>query len=176
MNTKPFCAVLALAAGFLLNGCQCKPAAGPGVTANDITVTFKDPEKFTDVRETMGGPTVQGYLDILADHLKKKAPAFLQTGQKLAVTFNDIDLAGDFQSGSRGDMLYVRIIKSIYRPRMDLNFEVRDSGGKVVKAGQRVVQNLTYQLDEPNPALSTEEPLYYDKLLLTRWLEEEFKP
>jgi hypothetical protein len=162
------------AVSFLLNGCQSTPVVSNGVTAAAITVTFKDSDKFTDVRDTMGGQTVPRYLDILSDHLKKTAPAFLQSGQKLAVTFNDIDLAGDFLPGPRAGAQDIRIIKPIYRPRMELNFEVRDASDKVVKDGPRTLIDLNFQFDSTNIMVRGNEELAYDKLLLTHWLEKEF--
>ena len=170
---NPRC-LLFLALGSLLAGCQTTPAVNNHVTAADVTVVFQDSDKFTDVRDSMGGPTNQAYLDILSKYLKEKAPARLQAGQKLTVTFTDIDLAGDFLPGRQPGFDRVRIIKAIYIPRMKLSFQVVDASSKVVKEGQRSLSNMNFQ-EEGLPFRSSSEELYYDRELLNRWLSTEFK-
>ena len=165
--------LLPLTLGALLVGSQATAALSNHAAAADVTVVFQDSDKFTDARDSMGGQTNQAYLDILGKHLKEKASARLPAGQKLAVTFTDIDLAGDFLPGPRPGFDRVRIIKSIYIPRMKLSFQVLDATGKVVKEGQRSLSNLNFQ-EEANPIRLSEE-LYYDKELLSRWLSSEFR-
>ena len=169
---NPRC-LLSLALGSLLVGCQTTAAVNNHVTAADVTVVFQDSDNFTDVRNSMGGPTNQAYLDILSKHLKENAPARLQAGQKLTVTFTDIDLAGEFLPSSRPGFDHVRIIKAIYIPRMKLSFQVLDVSGKVVKEGQRSLSNLNFQ--DEGIAFRSSDELYYDKELLSRWLSAEFK-
>ena len=165
--------LLPLTLGVLLAGGPATAAVSNHATVADVTVVFQDSDRFTDVRDSMGGLTNQGYLDILGKHLKEKAAARLPAGQKLTVTFTDIDLAGDFLPGPQPGFDRVRIIKSIYIPRMKLSFQVLDATGKVVKEGQRSLSNLNFQ-EEANPIRLSEE-LYYDKELLSRWLSSEFK-
>ncbi len=159
----------------LLAGCETAPKVENGVTASDITVNFPNSDKYTEARESMNGPTSEYYLGILRDDLKERAPQYLQKGQKLTVTFNDIDLAGDFLPSGRPDSDRIRIIKPIYRPRMDINFSVTGADGKVVKEGQRTLMNLDYQLDSAVNQTTGQRPLFYDKELLKRWLQDEFK-
>jgi hypothetical protein len=161
--------------GALLAGCETAPKVVNGVTAADITINFPHSDKYTECREEMNGATSEYYLGILRDHLKERAPQYLQKGQKLTVTFNDIDLAGDFLPSGRPDADRIRIIKPIYRPRMDLNFSVTGADGKVVKEGQRTLMNLDYQLDSAVNTTTGNRPLFYDKELLTRWLQDEFR-
>lgn len=163
--------------GVLLTGCESTttPKVDNGVTAADITVNFPNSDKYTECRESMNGPTSEYYLKELESHLKERAPQFLQKGQKLTVTFNDIDLAGDFIPSGRADSDRIRIVKSIYRPRMDINFSVTGADGKVVKEGQRTLMNLDYQMDSTINMTTGNQPLFYDKQQLTRWLQSEFK-
>lgn len=164
--------------GALLTGCESQstaPKIANGVTAADITVNFPNSDKYTECRESMNGPTSEYYLGLLRDHLKDKAPQYLQKGEKLTVTFNDIDLAGDFLPSGRPDSDRIRIIKAIYRPRMDINFQVVGADGKVVKEGQRTLMNLDYQMDSALQQTTGNPPLFYDKRVLTLWLDNEFK-
>jgi hypothetical protein len=163
--------------GALLTGCESTttPKVDNNVTAADITVNFPNSDKYTECRESMSGPTSTYYLDLLRDHLKERAPQYLQRGQKLTVTFNDIDLAGDFVPSGRADSDRIRIVKTIYRPRMDINFTLTGADGAVVKEGQRTLMNLDYQMDSTMNMTTGNQPLFYDKQQLTRWLQNEFK-
>lgn len=159
------------AAALLAGGCQTLSTA-PTVPSENITVNFEQPDKFTDARENFGGFTSESYLGILREHVQRTAGYRLQAGQKLEVTFTDIDLAGDFLPGRAG-LDDVRVVKEIYFPRMTLNFRLLDAQGAVLKEGTRTLRNVNF-LNEIGP-LSRNESLGYDKQLLTQWLTDEFK-
>ena len=159
-----------LLAAVLATGSLC--AADAEKKASNVTVTFHESEKFTDARSSFNSETDEHYLKTLSAHLQKTASRLLPAGQKLEVTINDIDLAGDFIPGrlSAND---VRVIKEIYIPRVKLSFKVLDADGKVVKEGDRKLSDLNFMM---NPGLVDRgEPLFYDKALLTDWVNKEFK-
>lgn len=158
-----------LIAGLLLAGCTT-PTATNGVTAADITVEFQNPDNFRDVRDSLGGSTDENALAALRTWLQENAPAHLSAGQKLRVTFTDIDLAGDFLPGANVDR--VRIIRSVYIPRMELSFAVTDAGGQVVKQGTRTLTNLDFQAT--GRRIGSDQSFFYDKMLLEDWLRKEF--
>lgn len=168
MNIHPACPLLL--AGLLLAGCTT-PASSNGVVAADITVEFQNPDDFRDVRDSLGGSTDQNALAALRAWLQDHAPARLAAGQKLHVTFTDIDLAGDFLPGSNVDR--VRIIRSVYIPRMEFTFAVTDAAGQVVKQGTRTLTNLDFQTT--GRRIGFDQPFYYDKMLLEDWLRKEFR-
>lgn len=159
-----------LIAGLLLAGCTT-PTTPNGVTAADITVEFRNPDDFRDVRDALGGSTDQNALATLRTWLQENAPARLAAGQKLHVTFNDIDLAGDFLPGANVDR--VRIIRSVYIPRMELSFAVTDAAGQVVKEGTRTLTNLDFQ--NTGRRIGSDQAFFYDTQLLEDWLRKEFK-
>jgi hypothetical protein len=158
-----------LAVGLLLSGCTT-PTAPNGVAAQDITVEFQNPDNFRDARDSLGGFTDQNALEALRTCLQENAPARLAAGQKLRVTFTDIDLAGDFLPGSSVDR--VRIIRSIYIPRMELSFALTDAAGQVVKEGKRTLTNLDFQ--NTGRRIGSDQPFFYDRQLLEEWLRKEF--
>ncbi|MEO6993603.1 MAG: DUF3016 domain-containing protein, partial [Lacunisphaera sp.] len=110
------------------------------------------------------------YLDELAKHLQNEAARRMTAGEKLTVTFTDIDLAGDILPGSIND---IRVIKEIYTPKMDLSFKLVDSAGAVIKEGVRHLTDLSY-MQTITPLIGQNEPLRYDKALLTNWVSKEF--
>lgn len=137
-----------------------------------VSVSFHESDKFTDACSEFGGETSKEYLDILAKHLKSSAPRLLAPGHNLEVTFTDIDLAGDFNP-TNANARDIRIIRDIYIPRMKLTFRLIDETGHVVKDGERRLSDLNFMNNIG--IVGRNEPLFYDKALLTDWLRRELK-
>jgi hypothetical protein len=172
MNTR---LILCLSvAGLLLTGCSTSSLTAPGsVTAADITVEFQNPDGFRDARDSFGGATDEHALATLRAYLQENAPGRLQTGQKLRVTFTDIDLAGDFPGTGGGQFDRVRIIKGIYIPRQEISFTLTDAAGKVLKEGTRVLMDMNFQAAASR--IGSDRAYFYDTMLLEDWLRKEFK-
>src|SRR5512135_2516283 len=113
MKTRQLLALLAglsLVAGFAPRLC-----AAPAANRNNVSVTFQDPDKFTDVRENHSTTTSTYYLDELKACLQETAAPLLGAGQKLVITVTDVDLAGE-NLFNQPDQ--IRIMKEIYSPRV----------------------------------------------------------
>jgi hypothetical protein len=65
------------------------------------------------------------------------------------------------------------VIKEIYTPKMNLHFQLLDSAGAVIKEGDRHLTDLNY-MQTVTPLIRQNEPLRYDKSLLTNWVSKEF--
>ncbi len=136
-------------------------------------VHFFEPEKFTDVRDSyMGDASRTTYLDQIRDHILDKAKLYIPAGQHLAVTFNDIDMAGDFEPwrGPRWDD--VRIVKDIYPPTIKLVFRVTDADGNIVKEGKRELRDLAFMMKIS--MTFRDDSVRHEKALLDDWLRSEF--
>jgi hypothetical protein len=139
-----------------------------------VEVVFFEPEKYTDVRDSLNSddPNRTGYLDQLRDYLIEQARYFVPEGQKLQVTFTDIDMAGDFEPWRGPQFDTVRIIKDIYPPRINLTFRLVDAKGNVIKEGKRELKDLAFQMRITSSF--RDDPLRYEKDLLNDWLREDF--
>lgn len=136
-------------------------------------VLFFEPQKFTDVKDSyMGDSERTTYLEQIRDHLLEQAKYYVPEGHKLAVTFTDIDMAGDFEPwrGPRWDD--VRIVKDIYPPRMTLTFRLTDAEGKVVKEGKRELKDLAFMMKITMSF--RDDSVRHEKALLDDWLRAEF--
>ncbi|RXK56008.1 DUF3016 domain-containing protein [Oleiharenicola lentus] len=150
----------------------CSALMAEDAKKESVSVAFHESDKFTDARSSFGGETDKHYLDTLATHLKKSAERRLAPGQKLEVTFTDIDLAGDFVP-TNANAHDVRVIRDIWIPRQKLTFRLLDEQGQVIKEGERRLTDLNFM---NNPGLiGRSEPLFYDKALLTDWIAKELK-
>lgn len=169
-TSLPLLAALALSAGLTVAGVAAdKPAADRSA----VSVTFKDPDSFTDVHETGQLTTSTYYLDQLKACLQETAAPLLSPGQKLEVTVTDVDLAGDNVLNGSPD--HIRIMKEIYAPRVHLSFRLLGADGAVLKQGTRHLTD-TFYLHQLRLPPDQNEPLYYDKAMLRQWVRSEFKP
>ena len=163
-TTSTLLIIAAMAAGSILNAAEANHSA--------VSVKFNESDKFTDAASHFNGGTDKYYLQSLTAHLQKVADRALAPGQKLEVTITDIDLAGDFIPGNPSTQ-DIRIIKDIYIPRMVLSFRLLDADGKVIKEGERRLTDLNFMSNLG--IIDRDQPLFYDKALLTEWVRKEFK-
>jgi hypothetical protein len=168
---KTFVTLILTATSLLLAGCYTTTLQS-GVSAADVTVEFKDPDKFRDMRDALGGDVDENAMAALRTYLKENAPTKLQAGQKLRVTFTDVDLAGDFPGSGGGRYDRVRVIRGIYIPRQEFTFELTDASGQVIKEGKRALSDLNFQAN--GLRIGSDQPYFYDKILLEDWLRKEF--
>ncbi|MBV6412732.1 MAG: DUF3016 domain-containing protein [Xanthomonadales bacterium] len=144
-------------------------AAHPG----PVTVEFVDAEKFTDVKERWlaSSPEKNGHLAALRRHVETKAARYLAPGQSLRIEFTDIDLAGDLRPQLDPSLTDVRVVSSVYPPRMRLRYTLRDAGGQVLDSGEARLSDIGFDTHSIGQA---SDPLRYEKRMLNQWLREQF--
>jgi hypothetical protein len=128
----------------LLSGCAASAPHDQAVSR--VSVSFVEPEKFTDARRLELAPTSAGVLRESEKFLIETGGCYLPATTKLSIRITDIDLAGDFElfRGPQADQ--VRITKGLYPPRIMLEFQVIDDTAAVVRSGKRDLTDLNYQL------------------------------
>lgn len=161
------CAVVACCAG----GLAPTRAAAATDAASRVTVTYADPQNFSENREfgMQHRYTDTDYLAALRTHLSQRAARMLAPGERLEVTLTDIKLAGAYEPWRGPRMSYVRIMKDVYPPRIDLTFKLLGADGTVLRQGSRRLRNLGY-LHSGLTTPGNTDPLRYDKALLDQWL------
>lgn len=147
------------------------PASATPAPAARVSVTYANPDDFSEVRQFGQQDRFNGinYLEPLKAHLIKQATRMLPPGDRLEVTITDIKLAGAYEPWHGANFRYVRFMKDIYPPRIDLTFKLIDSDGKVLREGPRKLRNLGYLYGGVTTPGNTD-PLRYDKALLDSWL------
>ena len=170
MKTSPL--ILGALAG-LAAICGVVAAEAPAKTDTRVEVNFSSPEKFTDVRDayTASEQGRQGILDQIRNYLVNRGSIYLAPGQKLTVTFTDIDLAGDFEPWRGSQGMDVRIVKDIYPPKMDLEFKLTGADGAVIKEGKRQLRDLAFM---SRLSINRNDMLRFEKALLDDWLKNDF--
>jgi hypothetical protein len=159
----------------LLTGLVWPLASAQDAAAPRVEVNFIEPEKFTDLRDSFGqtGRVNEFYLRELRTHVERVAARRLPEGHRLIVAITDVDMAGDFEPWRSPQFHDVRIVKDIYPPRINLNFQVLDANGAVVSEGQRELRDLAFNMR--TPSLPTNDPMRHEKALLDDWLRREFR-
>jgi hypothetical protein len=112
----------------LVGGCVATGATD--ASTRRVSVTFIEPEKFTDARRAELEPTPSGILRELERFLIETGARYVPENMRLYIWVTNIDLAGDFElfRGPQADQ--VRITRGLYPPRIALEFEVVDSAEK----------------------------------------------
>ena len=149
-------------------------ATSAGVSAATVSVTFVQPEKFTDAGYSRGRATQRELAELQKDlqqHLQLLADRKLAASDTLQVEVLDIDLAGDFQSNRLTRFSDVRVVRDITSPRITLRY--------TVKLGDRVVTGPEEQLSDMNflwghNRYSSGDRLRYEKPMLDKWFEARF--
>ena len=150
-------------------------ADDPAARSGAVDVTFDKPENFRDVKdsamETERGRDAN--LTQFREYIQDRAKRYLAPGQRLSVTITDIDMAGEYEPWRGPSADNVRIVKSIYAPRIELTYKVADEAGAIVKEGRSKLSDLNFQnnLD----TIPTSDPLRYEKRLLDDWLRREIR-
>lgn len=150
--------------GLMLVG-SLKAAAAP---APKTEVIFDHPEKFTDVRDSYVA-TEKGrdaILDTLRSYLVRNTEHLIPDGDKLTITFTDIDLAGEYEPWRGAQYDDVRIVKDIYPPAFKFTYSVTDPSGKVIRQGSENIRDMNFQM---RLTIDPSDPLRFEKDILGEW-------
>ena len=157
-----FSSVLAVLAAVALR------AADTPNPASRVDVTFDHPENFTDVKD-YDPPTDRGrdfILSTIREYLVGHVSPLVPEGDRLAITFTDIDLAGDIEPWHGPQWSRVRIVKDIYPPAFKFTYTVTDTSGKVVKQGAEHIRDAGFQY---RVTIDPTDSLRYEKAVLSDW-------
>ncbi|WP_329741742.1 DUF3016 domain-containing protein [Dyella sp. A6] len=165
-----FVMIAPLLAALVLGGTAM---AATTTTPNTVSVTYDHPENFSEaIKERSFAPSRESdtYLKTLRVYMEKRAARILPPGERLDIVVTDIDLAGSFEPWHGIRMQDVRIIRSIYPPRIDLHFRLLGADGKVLREGTRKLRDPGF-LDSGITTMQNT-PLIYEKVMIDRWLRK----
>jgi hypothetical protein len=145
-------------------------ALAAGSASAAVTVTYIEPDKFTDV------PFVtwerEDTLKNLTEHFTWLGNS-LPPGQDLRIEVLDVDLAGRAIPSARlGRDLRVLNGRADW-PRMQLRFSL-EQNGQVLKSGEAQLSDMNYQNQVTRYFDS--EPLRYEKQMIDDWFEKTIGP
>lgn len=143
-------------------------------TANsaEAEVKFTEPEKFVDIKPSRHDNRAKFIDDVTFNvrrHFEKLA-AELPEGQKLKIEVTDIDLAGDTRIGGVNEM---RIIKSMYPPRINFTYQLLDEKSQQIVDGQINLKDMNFM--SKSLVRYKNDFIAYEKRMLDTWFKKTFK-
>lgn len=175
MSTVRSCLALAGLLFVCTYACNAVQAASSdNATHARVNVTWTDPAKFDELRfgHQFRQPKPEVWLGEFRKVLVQSGDRELPTGQHLSVTITDVKLAGDFEPWRGPFYDDVRVVKSIYPPRVKLSFTLTDSNGNVLESGDRELRDLAFL--NRGTSITRNEPYRYEKRMLKDWIKREF--
>jgi hypothetical protein len=145
-------------------------------TSDRLHIEFIEPKNFTDIR-----PSNQSRAHFTKQVLTQFSEYFdeiaqkLPDGQVLDVNVTDIDLAGDTRSArfSFSSMMdEVRVIERIFFPRLEFEYELKDSKGQVLQAQAVSIKDMNFM--NRNFISHNRDRFPYEKRLLDEWYRDTF--
>lgn len=138
--------------------------------AAEVTIDWQRPEGFTDIRPVhQSAARFQERLfrvfQETFEHLAQRLPA----DQRLQITFEDIDLAGDLRTGRFGQ---ARVVRDTSPARLRFRWALVDAKGRRLAAGEeRLTGN---RVSAGTLARPGRDPFGIEKALLERWFSRTF--
>jgi hypothetical protein len=133
-----------------------------------ITVTYGDPDKFSDAGDRNTDP--RKVMKVLEDHLKALGERYLPANANLRIEVLDLDRAGRPYQNLPTEIRVMRGRGDI--PCIDLRYTL-EADGKVARADRERVCDNDYL--RPLPVRADEhDPLVYEKRMLDEWFRERF--
>ncbi len=140
--------------------------AAPAHAAGVAEVQYQQPERFTDAG--LGIVERERTQTLLTRQLERLAQR-LPDGQRLKVTFTDVDLAGEIDNFSPHRLRVMGQLPDA--PRLSLRFELTQDG-QVVARGEERLSDLAYLVRRSG--LDSREALPYESRLISEWFEQRF--
>jgi hypothetical protein len=170
MSKKLSVVLLALLAGLAVS-CANVGNGGGGT----VEVNFQSPERFTDMSRTYppSRGADEGYLSELRQYIERTGANRIPAGYKIAVTITDVDMAGQFEPERGPEFTDVRVVKTIYPPRITLNYRLTDATGAVRSEGDRRLTDQSFEYS--TTPITRDDPLRYEKELMDTFLSDMAK-
>lgn len=145
--------------------------------SGSVKVDWQNPDDYTDIRpvnQTRSSFQRQVFKELEAE-LTELAES-LPDGQVLSLTVTDLDLAGQVWPGNfigfgQSAASDVRLIKSLYIPRMAFSYTLTDTTGATLQSADVRLKDMMF-MDRANHAFRSDS-LRYEKNMLRNWFADE---
>lgn len=140
--------------------------------ASRITVDWAEPSSLSETKEAHGRTWNRGdaWLVDLRKYIQRRAERLLPPRERLDVTITDIKLAGAYEPSRNARYDDVRVVRSIYPPRIDLRFTRTGANGQVIAEGERKLRDPGFL---SRTVGNSSDPLRYEKRMLDDWLRRD---
>lgn len=146
------------------------------VFSAELELTWENPDGYTDLREAEENRArfrerTLGALESKFQELAERLPE----DQVLVINVTDVDLAGHVEPMQRGGGLeLVRVIRSMHQPRMDLEYQLKDSDGVVLEEGTDSLRGRGHMHHGRIASSLSREHLRFESDMIERWFRATF--
>ena len=146
------------------------------ITWAGVTVTFENPSQYTDfsLNDSRTKAIQKRLTGELEKHFQSLSKSYLPLSQTLEITIHDIDMAGGYEPWRSPFFMRTRIIRDIYRPRIELSYVLRNLHGEIVKQAHEAVSDLNYLMTLDAAPYWSDDTLRYEKAMLNGWFRKTF--
>lgn len=141
--------------------------------AGEVTVTWSDPAKFTDI--VASNSTDKSYRKSIEKALSaefKAQAAKLPAGQKMSIHITNVDLAGEVDPIPSRAGYRVRVLKDMYYPQLRFDYRISDASGATVKEQKDVlIKDAGFLAGSGNSA--SRQDFYYERAMIKEWFSKE---
>jgi hypothetical protein len=142
--------------------------------AADVEIEWFEPEKYRDIRG--GVESQKSFQDrviaALTSYFEEAAAETLPADQTLYLTITDVDLAGDVEYFFFRFPMGMRVMRDVYFPSIEFNYELRDADGKVLKSGKENIKDMGYLFSRREHVQNP--PFDYEKRMIDDWFRKNF--
>ncbi|EWH10839.1 hypothetical protein DS2_06096 [Catenovulum agarivorans DS-2] len=140
------------------------------LNAAQLEVEWQNPEEYTDINEgnTYTRSAYQQHVFNRFEQFLTHRAAKLPDEQKLKLVVTDLDLAGE----TRFNFEEIRVIKEPYIPRMKFSYQLFDSQGNELQAGDADLKNMSMTTSYLTKPL--EDQFKYEFSMLNNWFKKTF--
>jgi hypothetical protein len=148
-------------------------AVATTLNAATIKLTSVEAKELSDIRLSHASEeaSLEAVLNELTEDLTRVAKRYLAEDQTLEIHFTNIDLAGEFEPWRSGSQQDVRIVKSIYIPRLEFTYKLTGADGAVVAEGKERLSDMSFQ-DRLSTTSERSDPTYYEREMLEDWMRK----
>jgi len=133
-----------------------------------VEVSSPNEARFVDAGESPR--EIDLNVKVLTRHLQTLGKRWLPPGQHLSIEIVDLDLAGRVFPSARHQPLRV-LNGGADWPRIEIRYVLSSPAGEIAR-GQDRLSDMTYMVNSYAPM--TEEPLGYERRMLTQWFHARF--
>lgn len=141
--------------------------------AANTTINWFEPEKYTDLGTNFHDDAdIEIFSKQLEPYIQRMADKYLAPNTSLELTITDVDLAGEYEPWKRNDD--VRIVRSIYPPRISLAYKLLDKDDKLIASGEESITDVSFDFNIGRRFHMNDE-FFYEKELIGSWIRNELK-
>lgn len=141
-----------------------------GTSAN-VTLEWRQPERYSDLGTNFyDDASLDTFSKEMEPYIIRFADDYLPDGSTLELTFTDVDLAGEFEPWRLNDD--VRIVRSVYPPKLSFVYRVYDISGNLIDSGERTITDPTFDFNIGRRFFA-QDNYFYEKDLIASWIRND---